>query len=59
VRAVRAYLQAAAGGDILSLGRAAVAAVHPQPTTARRGRPSPATAAWLEGAGWLEGLRLT
>jgi hypothetical protein len=55
--ALRAYAGAVLAGDLASLARAAVALVHPQPTTVRRPSPgpSPADATWAGAARqWLE-----
>jgi hypothetical protein len=52
--AVRAYADAAVGGDVLSLGRAVVAGLHPRPTALRRPRATPAAVEWRRRAeAWL------
>jgi glycosyltransferase involved in cell wall biosynthesis len=52
--AIRAYANAAGAGDVLSLGRAVVAGLHPSPTAFRRPRATPATVEWRRKAeGWL------
>ncbi len=48
--AVGAYARAVASGDLRSAGRAAVAALHPRPTAARRRPPNPADVEWTESA---------
>jgi glycosyltransferase involved in cell wall biosynthesis len=52
--AIRTYANAAVSGDLLSLGRAVVAALHPSPTSLRRRRATPATVEWRGRAeAWL------
>ena len=54
--ALRAYAGAVLAGDVASLARAAVALLHPRPSTVRRpSRPSATEAAWIAaGQRWLE-----
>jgi glycosyltransferase involved in cell wall biosynthesis len=53
--AIGAYARAVAVGDVSSVARAAVAALHPHPTAARRRPPSDAVAAWIVTARpWLD-----
>jgi glycosyltransferase involved in cell wall biosynthesis len=54
--ALRAYAGAVLAGDVASLARAAVALLHPRPSTARRpSRPSTPDVAWLAVAQrWLD-----
>jgi glycosyltransferase involved in cell wall biosynthesis len=54
--ALRAYTGAVLAGDVASLARAAVAVLHPRPSTVRRpSRPSAAEAAWIAaGQRWLD-----
>jgi glycosyltransferase involved in cell wall biosynthesis len=56
--ALRAYAGAVLAGDVASLARAAVALVHPRPSTVRRpSRPSATEAAWIAaGQHWLDEL---
>jgi glycosyltransferase involved in cell wall biosynthesis len=55
VMAMRHYARAAAGGDLGSLGRAAVGLLYPGVARVRTGEP---TNAWcVEAQGWLEALR--
>jgi glycosyltransferase involved in cell wall biosynthesis len=52
--AIRAYAGAAVGGDVLSVGRAVVAGLHPSPTALRRPRATPAAVEWRRRAeAWL------
>jgi glycosyltransferase involved in cell wall biosynthesis len=52
--AVATYAVAAASGDLTSVGRAIVAALHPRPTEARRRPPSQDDLAWIDEArGWV------
>ena len=52
--AIRTYANAAVSGDVLSLGRAVVAALHPSPTSLRRTRATPVAADWRRRAeSWL------
>jgi glycosyltransferase involved in cell wall biosynthesis len=52
--AVGTYVVAAASGDLTSVGRAIVAALHPRPTDVRRRRPTQADLAWVDAArGWV------
>ncbi len=54
--AVRSYARAALAGNVASVGRAAVAILHPNPTTFRNGRVS-ASGAWSGAAeSWLRSL---
>jgi glycosyltransferase involved in cell wall biosynthesis len=54
--AVRAYVRAALAGNVSSLGRAAVAALHSRPTTIRR-RTVSASVEWQRAAeSWLRSL---
>jgi hypothetical protein len=59
--ALRYYVRAARVGDLTSLGRAAVALVHPAVAgtrLARPARPGSAGQAWIaEARDWLDGLR--
>jgi glycosyltransferase involved in cell wall biosynthesis len=48
--AVGAYARAVVSGDLTSAGRAAVAALHPRPTAARRRPLNPADVEWTESA---------
>jgi hypothetical protein len=54
--ALRAYAGAVRAGDVASLARAAVALLHPRPSTVRRpSRPSATEAAWIAaGQHWLD-----
>jgi glycosyltransferase involved in cell wall biosynthesis len=54
--ALRAYAGAVLAGDVASLARAAVALLHPRPSTVRRpSRPSATEAAWIAaGQRWLD-----
>jgi glycosyltransferase involved in cell wall biosynthesis len=54
--ALRAYADAVLAGDVASLARAAVALLHPRPSTVRRpSRPSATEAAWIAaGQRWLD-----
>ena len=54
--ALRAYAGAVRAGDVTSLARAAVALLHPRPSTMRRpSRPSATEAAWIvAGRRWLD-----
>jgi glycosyltransferase involved in cell wall biosynthesis len=54
--ALRAYAGAVLAGDVASLARAAVALLHPRPSTVRRpSQPSGTEAAWIAaGQRWLE-----
>jgi glycosyltransferase involved in cell wall biosynthesis len=54
--ALRAYAGAVLAGDVASLARAAVALLHPHPSTMRRpSRPSATEAAWIAaGQHWLD-----
>ena len=54
--ALRAYAGAVLAGDVASVARAAVALLHPRPSTARRpSRPSTPDVAWLAAAQrWLD-----
>jgi len=54
--ALRAYAGAVLAGDVASLARAAVALLHPHPSTVRRpSRPSATEAAWIAaGQRWLD-----
>jgi glycosyltransferase involved in cell wall biosynthesis len=54
--ALRAYTGAVLAGDVASLARAAVALLHPRPSTVRRpSQPSGTEAAWIAaGQRWLE-----
>jgi glycosyltransferase involved in cell wall biosynthesis len=55
--AVAAYLNAIAAGDLSSIGRAAVAALHPHPTGLRRPGVTPPDPEWLrEAQDWLDEL---
>ena len=55
--AIAAYAVAAAAGDLTSVGRAIVAALHPRPTDARRRPPSHDDLAWTDEARtWLDPL---
>jgi glycosyltransferase involved in cell wall biosynthesis len=52
--AVVAYAVAAASGDLTSVGRALVAALHPRPTDVRRRPPAQDDLAWTDEArGWV------
>ena len=52
--AVVAYAVAAASGDLTSVGRAIVAALHPRPTDVRRRPPAQGDFAWMnEARGWV------
>jgi glycosyltransferase involved in cell wall biosynthesis len=52
--AVAAYLRAVVDGDVSSVGRAAVAALHPRPTGARKGRVTEEDRAWTSAArAWI------
>ena len=54
--ALRAYTGAVLAGDVTSLARAAVALLHPRPSTVRRpSRPSATEAVWIAaGQRWLD-----
>jgi glycosyltransferase involved in cell wall biosynthesis len=54
--ALRAYAGAVLAGDVASLARAAVALLHPRPSSVRRrSRPSATDAAWIAaGRRWLD-----
>jgi glycosyltransferase involved in cell wall biosynthesis len=55
--AIAAYAAAAASGDLTSVGRAIIAALHPRPTEVRRRPPSPDDLAWTDEARtWLDPL---
>jgi glycosyltransferase involved in cell wall biosynthesis len=55
--ALREYARAAFDGDVSSLGRAAVVALHPRPMTVRR-RPRAGSLEWQRSAeSWLRTLR--
>lgn len=49
-QAVAAYARAVVSGDLTSVGRAAVAALHPSPTTVRRRSPAVEDQAWADTA---------
>jgi glycosyltransferase involved in cell wall biosynthesis len=52
--AVVAYALAAASGDLTSVGRAMIAALHPRPTDVRRRPPTQDELAWMDEArGWV------
>lgn len=52
--AVGAYARAVASGDLASVGRVAIAALHPRPTTARGRRSADEDLEWMEPArAWL------
>jgi glycosyltransferase involved in cell wall biosynthesis len=52
--AIRAYTSAAVAGDVLSLGRAVVAGLYPNPTALRRARATPSAVEWRRKAeAWL------
>jgi glycosyltransferase involved in cell wall biosynthesis len=52
--AICAYANAAVAGDVLSVGRAVLAGLHPNPTELRRPRATPAAVEWRRRAeGWL------
>ena len=55
--AIVAYAVAAASGDLTSVGRAIVAALHPRPTDVRRRAPTHDDLAWTaEARTWLDPL---
>jgi glycosyltransferase involved in cell wall biosynthesis len=55
--ALSAYVRAVGTGDLLSLGRMAVAAVHPRPTSVRGRRMTDESLEWQgEAAAWLREL---
>jgi glycosyltransferase involved in cell wall biosynthesis len=55
--AIAAYTVAAVSGDLTSIGRAIVAALHPRPTEVRRRPPSADDLAWTDEArAWLDPL---
>jgi hypothetical protein len=55
--AIAAYAVAAASGDVTSVGRAIVAALHPRPTEVRRRPPTPDDLKWTDEARtWIDPL---